>query len=332
MGTSNGGDGKGGETPSWAAMDETEFAAFEEALALRAAQWTEEFAVDIALDLDGGVISFDGRTVSLREIARLCRGKRPDDYPSLIAGHFDAFVQALLPESDGLLAQFSENGNDFEQFRDQLKVRIYKRSTLLSSGEDSFVSRPVSQTEGDHRRRTEEPDDLVATLVVDAPEAIFTVKRAWVEQWKKTEETLFQQAARNIARTEQPVVEDFELGESVRLRSLVGDSFFTASHVLHLSRFVDPSEYGLIVAIPHRHAVLIHRIVDHHVLDAIEALLPVCVGMYEEGPGSVSDQLFWWRDGRLIRLPSRRHEGSRKVALPHSFVTKVLKNLMRDTE
>ncbi len=61
--------------------------------------------------------------------------------------------------------------------------------------------------------------------------------------------------------------------------------------------------YGSLVGVPHRHAVLIYPIENIEVVKVITNLIPIITGMYSEGPGSLSPDLFWHRDGILEQLP-----------------------------
>ena len=42
--------------------------------------------------------------------------------------------------------------------------------------------------------------------------------------------------------------------------------------------------------------------------------------MHAEGPGSISDGLFWLRDGALVRLPHRVEDGRLVFAPPDEFL------------
>ena len=141
-------------------------------------------------------------------------------------------------------------------------------------------------------------------------------------------EDLFEIGLDNVRAEGRPEVQTFDLDKGARFFALVGDSFFTSSHALALGEvLVPPSEHGALVTIPHRHAVLFHPIVDMKAILAINSMIPVTFGMYQEGPGSVSPNLYWWRDGALTHLPTKVTSQSITFSPPDAFVNEVLNKL-----
>ncbi len=203
---------------------------------------------------------------------------------------------------------------DFDAIRDRVKVRLYSHAAL-DAMPPALIRRNVAA-------------DLDAILVLDLPETIVTVSPSARQQWDIDDDALFDIARKNVERMDVLSVEDIELAEDVPGRALVGDSFFTASHLLHVARYVDPPERGLLVGVPHRHVLLLHRIEDRRVVHAIRAMLAMVRGMHHEGPGSISDQLYWWRDGRITLLPSEIRDGRLVFTPPDKFITAVMNPLV----
>ena len=56
---------------------------------------------------------------------------------------------------------------------------------------------------------------------------------------------------------------------------------------------------------PNRHTLVWHPIADLTALRAIDAMVVMASSMCAEGPGSISANLFWYRDGALRTLPTR---------------------------
>lgn len=59
---------------------------------------------------------------------------------------------------------------------------------------------------------------------------------------------------------------------------------------------------GALIGIPNRHAVLIYPIENHEVVKDINTLITITKGMYDEGPGSISSNLYWYNGDKLITL------------------------------
>jgi hypothetical protein len=94
-----------------------------------------------------------------------------------------------------------------------------------------------------------------------------------------------------------------------------------------LEDYVKEAPFGALAAAPHRHAVLYHVIRDRSAIKAINAMIPAAFGMFQEGPGSISPNLYWWQSGRLTLLPSRVTAKSIEFAPPPEFVENVLNRL-----
>ena len=51
-----------------------------------------------------------------------------------------------------------------------------------------------------------------------------------------------------------------------------------------------------------------------------------------EGPGSISPNLFWWRDGQIRTLPTRETDEHYEFVPPDDFVNDVLEKLAERAE
>jgi len=73
-----------------------------------------------------------------------------------------------------------------------------------------------------------------------------------------------------------------------------------------LPDYVPVDSNGALVVIPNRGLFAAHPVRGPEAVPAAEGLLRLARRQYDTGPGPVSDQLFWWRDGVLYRQGSRR--------------------------
>lgn len=241
--------------------------------------------------------------LGLGNLAQVCHGQGPP-FAAVVARHFD-----------GLADRTDEDVPvDFALARDRLKARLIDRG-LLEAAEVPLVSRQVA-------------DDLWVALAVDLPTRIAYVNRDHAAAWDAEEDELFD-AGYAHARTEPRLelsVRQLEAG--VDIWALVGDSFFTATSALWLEPPGEPEgPHGSLVAVPHRHAVLLHPIRDLSVLGAAAHIATLTAGMYREGPGSISPSLYWRHDGELTRLPAEAGPGGFTLAPPARFVEDVLNRL-----
>lgn len=246
--------------------------------------------------------------LSLLNLAQLCHAAEADQLERVIASHFDALVAG---RTDRVLADTL--AGDLPRARPHLKVRLYPRETFRDEA-DQFVVRDVA-------------DDLCAVLCFDLPSNVVTVNAESLERWACTADDVWYQALANLRRTEHHEVEDVDVGGAT-LRAMTGDSFFVASNLLLLGDFVDdPPAWGVLAAVPNRHTLVFHPIRDASALRAIDAMVVMASGMCAEGPGSISPNLFWWRDGVLRTLPTHEAEDHYEFVPPDDFVTEVLEPL-----
>jgi hypothetical protein len=78
--------------------------------------------------------------------------------------------------------------------------------------------------------------------------------------------------------------------------------------------------HGTLVAIPHRHMMLFHRIDTADVVFAIQRLGILAVNLDEQGPGSISPNLFWYHNGRFTNLPFEIEADTFSFRPPPEFV------------
>lgn len=252
----------------------------------------------------------------LLNLAQTCHATPRSDWASTIQEHFDNAFRSTR-DSEELDARCDK----LEAVRSCLKVRLYHTDYR-------------DQMDGSGLVHREPAEGLIETLVYDLPGSVRTVPPDHATRWGVPEDELFRIGLANVkAERPPPVAQTFDVGKGAVIRALVGDSFFTASHVLFLEDHLDPRpEFGAVIAVPHRHAVLFHAIVDMRVVAAVNSMIPIAYGMYQEGPGSLSPGLYWWRPGSLTALPSKVTAQSISFSPPASFVSEVLNKVPEPDE
>ena len=157
-----------------------------------------------------------------------------------------------------------------------------------------------------------------AVLCVDLPTAVSNLQPEEMTATGRTMPKLWELAISQIDDG-QPVQHD-DLGHGVT--AFFGDSFFVASRVLDLERFAGemPAD-GALVAIPHRHILLVHPIETTQALNALNAMVGAADHFYRQGPGSIVPHVFWWRHDRaLLRIPAGIRDGQHYLVPPDEFV------------
>lgn len=293
--------------PDWVPFDDLEtyrafLAVVHRVLESQGREHTISDGLVVMAEPDGGE-----HQLGLRNLAQVCHQLDESDWPQIVARHF----QQMLDGEDGRLV--AEYGTDFEFAAPKLRLRLYARDAMEDLPAVGF----------------EVSDDLWAAVVLDMPDTVCTVTTDMRAAWRMTDRELFQMARQNVLRHEAAEWGQVQV-EGATIEVCAGDSFFTASHALSLAAHVELPPLGALVGVPSRHYLYVHRIRDLGVVKAINALLPQLRMRHVEGPGSISDQLYWWFEGELIRLPSELREGGMAFHPPRRFVETVLEKLAHE--
>jgi hypothetical protein len=249
----------------------------------------------------------EGADYGLLNLAQTCHAAGRSEWPSTIREHFDnAFRSSRDSE------ELDARSERLEDIRPSLKVRLYHTDYLDQMGGEGLVHRVPAE-------------GLIETLVYDLPGSVRTVPPDHLRKWGVPTDELFRMGLDNVKGEPPPLRQTFDVGKGAVIQALVGDSFFTASHALFLEQYLQPlPAFGALVALPHRHAVLFHPIENMRVIGAVNSMIPIAFGMYQEGPGSLSPGLYWWRAGVLTLLPTKVSAQSITFSPPDVFVKEVL--------
>jgi hypothetical protein len=270
---------RGGSAPWWVQgfMDAGTYAAFDAALQvdLRARGWTYNQENDgIFVQGEPGT---EPTVYGLTNVAQRCAAADRSDWPAMLKEHFD-FVSTHLAAVDDALT--------FDAARPMLKLRIFAVDQAESM---NLVSYPLTK-------------DLSACLVVDEPTTVRMLSREHITDWPPVDQ-LHAVALENLRA--EPVSGPELIGEGDSAVSVIlDDSFFTAARVLLLPEGVDMGGApDAVVAMPNRHALLVHPMRDLGVVRATQVMIPVVAKLFDDGPGSIARDLFWWHGGALTPIP-----------------------------
>jgi len=237
----------------------------------------------------------------LSNLAQLCHVVGEREWRKTIGEHFDNLFAAEDDE-----ARLEELTRDFEGVRSLFKVRLYPGASL-----GGLDPRPPASWEL--------APGLTAAFVYDLPTTVRTANETEIEPWGKSHDELLSAALENV-RADRVETQVMAAGASAPV-ACVADHFFAASHALLLGERLPPAAAGSAVfAAPHRHALLYAPLVDLGVIESINRLIPIAGSMFQQGPGSVSPSLYWWRDGSVEVLPSQFDGGNVQFMPPDEFV------------
>jgi hypothetical protein len=239
----------------------------------------------------------------------MCHQRDRQEWARIIAAHFGGLERSRRDGEE--IMRLSE---DFARASELLAVRLYPEAGLRSIGPDKLVCR-------------RDLEGTLTALVFDMPSTIHTVAAEQAAPWGRSREELLRLGLENVRSRCRPDESEVEIGDGCRIRLISGDSFLTASHALLLAdRPGCGGRHGALVAVPHRHAVICCPIDGAAVLKAVRLLPPIVRGMEREGPGSISSNLYWHREGRFLNLPYRI-EGQNLVFEPPEEFARLLQEL-----
>lgn len=231
-------------------------------------------------------------TVALEDVRAACDLEPMDRWTAVVLDALQGLAVSLETPVDL---------TDAEAVRPLLRVRLYAEGALLA---DDVVRRPVAA-------------GLVEVLVAEVSGAVRQVPPAVVAGWGVPEDELFELGRRQVLAAGLLARRALDLG-GVAVTVLESTSAFAATHVHWLGSYVDVPPAGLLVALPTRHLVLCTPLVTRAAtLDAAQALLVNADLLWREGPGGLSPDLWWWRDGQLVLLPGT----ATSLSPPASFLT-----------
>jgi hypothetical protein len=296
--------------PAWASFfDQQEYALFISEL-------DKYFkSKNIGYQMDDGVIvatggAFDGQSLGLNNIAQICKQRGKKEYATAIAGHFDSMQRdkAFRQEFDRMVA-------NFEEVKQYIGVRLYANDYVAHIGKENTIGKDLAA-------------DIYAMLVFDLPDTISNVQPDQSKVWGKTLDELLEIGVQNIKANYDFPIKSFSMGE-YNIQFVESDHFFAPNIVFDLEKH--PGLLGIqgcLIGLPHRHAAIIYPINNLEVVKAINGMIPMVHGMHNEGPGSLSNNLYWYNDGAFTKMPYQIEGGRLQFFPPLNFVDML--NLLKE--
>jgi hypothetical protein len=240
----------------------------------------------------GDVMLLDGPQrlhIGMRNLRQLARQVPRDDWPALVADHVGTIITAIEEPLDL---------SDFQLVRGLLRSRVYP----VEARTGRLISRPFAP-------------GLIEAIVADTPTTVRTVVTDDAATWPVTTNELFA-VGREGVRADGPL--ECDVIDDTGIRVLEGPTFYAATHLAWLDAYLDPGPHGALAVAPTRSAIAACRIEKESAMVAAERLVGFARDAYDEGPGSLSPDLFWSRGGELSLLEA--HVDGGRLVLPEHFV------------
>jgi hypothetical protein len=228
----------------------------------------------------------------LTNLVQVCHQIDRRDWPATIAEHFSGLLTDIGRDLDALAA-------DYAQVAPILRVRLMPDA---SAGLDlpGSVTRPVAQ-------------GVQAVLVYDFPDSTANVHADHPALWPVGVDGAFEQAMANqVEPLGTPTRRD---NAEIELSLYLGDNFYVATWALRLDEVLPPGTTDAFVAVPTRHSLVVHPIVDKRAIQSLSAIYKVALTVARQGPGTISDQPYWWHEGSFTLVP-HSFDGDKIVVVP----------------
>jgi hypothetical protein len=229
----------------------------------------------------------------LQNLAQMVASEPTAEWPQLVADHFENMLTVVRPPQSA------------EDALPTLRVRLWPADYVQSAHEAIFKQLAP---------------ELVLALVIDLPKSVMSATRGHLAAWGFSEDMAWSAAEANSKMESYEVLRQATLDGS-ELLFLIGENLYVTSNVLWLNERIDLiDENGALVGIPTRHLLVVLPIRDIGAVKALAGMLSSNRAIYEDGPGSISPELFWWRRGRLTLLPTDASVQPAQFRPPADFV------------
>jgi len=288
--------------PQWASFfNDEQYAAFIEAV--------EEYfyAKNVTYTLDDGLIEagpndFGFGKQGLVNVAQVCNLDKIKNYKAIVTEHFEAQVRGHQFDKE-----FKQTIGDYEQIKDYLAVRLYPNDYADAVGRDLTIGRDFG-------------DSIYQMLVFDLPDTIESIRPDQAEQWGKTTDELFEVGIENVKKKYPLQLSKQETG-IFEVFFAQGEHFFVPNIVFDQDKLEEISgSKGMLIGLPHRHVALMFAIENIHVVEVLTLFINTVNGMFKEGPGSVSNSVFWYHDGVFTNLPYTIEDETVQFTPPDEFI------------
>jgi hypothetical protein len=241
--------------------------------------------------------------LGLVNLAQTCYQENRSRWKGIISNHFNRMIEISDFETE-----FNSKVDEFENIKSYIGVRIYPIEYVQNVEPENTIYRNIT-------------DELVELLIFDLPHAVINVKQEVSKKWKIDHEELFSIGEENIQINYSIDVTEHNMTD-FNIWFIQSDHVFASNVLLHNDELIKYlGKKGALIGVPHRHAVIIYPINElEEVIKAINTLPFVISGMYNEGPDSISEKMYWYTDQNFIDLPYKLTEDKLEFFPPEAFV------------
>ncbi|NDV94313.1 hypothetical protein D0T84_05190 [Dysgonomonas sp. 521] len=291
------------EVPEWASF----FTSDEYSVFIKAVRSYFD-KLNLRYTIDDGVVIVDKENdlgfnkLGLQNLSQKCKQNDIKDYESVVTDHFETMIRIHK-----FGKEFEEIVSDFEKVEKYIGVRLHDVEYAANLKKENMIVREFAE-------------GVVAMLVFDLPESVMNIKPEQIEPWGKTIDELYEIGKRNIKQNCAVNLFEEKVGDH-KFWFAEADHFYATNFVMDIQDYPQVvGKKGSLISVPNRHIALIYPIHDLEVVGALNNMLYLTSRMYEDGPGSITDRVYWYNDGAFINIPHRIENEKRVIAPPDVFI------------
>lgn len=232
-----------------------------------------------------------GTQVGVTNLYNICSQNDKSQWKEIISNHFYQ-VQKTRAEEKEIIPKLE----NFDTGKSYLKIRIYpidyKEQISSSSIYECYM------------------DDYISVVVIDFPSSVKNLSNEYIEKWKISSKEIIEAAKENTLQNNKEEFEEFKISDSFSVFVMLSDTnIYVTSSIFDLSTKYDSiSKYGAFIAIPNRLGIVFKNINKETLNNDIVQMMGLVNYMYQQGPGSITNTIFWF-DGKnfykVIHEPSK---------------------------
>lgn len=240
----------------------------------------------------------------LDNLVRILASNEKTTWEELIYEHFDK----LNPNPSALKYLYK----DFDYASQFLRVLLKEDTFNLGDNVENYVHRidfPKTNT----------------FLILEFEDQFHFIRKDEINEWNKTENNLFEIAIQNLPENEIEAKE-YEFGEKFTVFIFFSGDF-SASLMLDLKNRADYAigKFGTLIAIPTKGIAYTHPIENGDILELVKILDPTIEKFYNEDPGNITTNFYWYYDDKFQIFPTEQSENGLLISLPKDLIKQINK-------
>lgn len=223
----------------------------------------------------------------------------------------DAAIQTHFTKLKDQTKAYAYLYKDFDYAKQFLKI-LLKADDILPNNEDFVYQKNYP--------------NLLTFLVLDFDDQFHYVEKSKVHLWEVDEIQLFEIAKNNL-RKEEIEIKQYTFEDKYDVFVLLNGDF-SSSYTLIIEQDLDFTigQFGTLIALPTKGTAFLYPISEADILDVIVTIYPAVEQCFDEDPGNISLDFFWYFNGQYEYFKKEiNDDGTISISTPKNLA-KLLNN------